>query len=632
MGSRKATGWRGALCPCWQKDNIYMKMKIKISVSILSTLTLLAVPLFVNAAPHSAGTNIIENGTVFMITADGQKRPYTSAGAFLSYGFNSWGKVEQANADDLALPTGSFIPPRDGKIICSDRGIDKSTCYLISNSKRAGFVSESVFKTLGFDFSKVLYGDVSFLEKDGDISSTSEAHRAGVLVNKSGTVYIVGDNGLYGIPSVKTLESWGYSVQDAISANTQDQQLQQASVISTRQAGQLKAHNATEANNSPIPYNFSPNNSPTTTSQNNQTIQQPQQTTNPLTTTIPTQPATNNTGANTSQSTTTTPSITLTLTNKTITDTTAKIEWQTNQPTESKLYLSGGGLNSKLYTSEAGYTTSHFVNISGLTATTNYSYQITAIGNAGFIELYGGFNTQTPTAHFLKYKIDKPEIINLPLVSGQTMAVMDIESTNNSAVDVPISQNSNLVSIGKFKIHLPAKIYTNKSIQFNVAFWSNALSKNGDKSYAINQSWMSNLYLQIYGQRKLINPEPNYYAFATTGYINLPIPNTVLNKLGFNNYFLIEQSTDIEFELLLETQCKNYNVVCKDSSNIALDYLNNADLQPKLGVSFQALNYDESENKYVNISVDTVLNANDPNGNWQAGIVMPGRPIILKIQ
>jgi archaellum component FlaF (FlaF/FlaG flagellin family) len=199
----------------------------------------LAVPKISYAAAHPAGTNIVIQSTVYMITDDGQKRPYTSAGAFLSYGFNSWANVQPASVEDLALPQGNFIPPRDGKIVCSDRGDDKGTCYLITNGKRAAFVSAKVFNDLGFSFAKTLTGDVSFLEKDSDISDPSMQHRAGVLINKTGTVYLVTSAGLLGIPSADVLYTWGYSFGDVVAANFADTAIAQNSVMVARQGSQL---------------------------------------------------------------------------------------------------------------------------------------------------------------------------------------------------------------------------------------------------------------------------------------------------------------------------------------------------------------------------------------------------------
>jgi hypothetical protein len=205
----------------------------------LAVLVSLGITQEALAAPHTPGKNVSHNGTVYMITDDGQRRPYTSAGAFVSYGFNYWQFVEPASQEDLAMPVSSFIPPRDGKIVCSDRGSDKGTCYLITNGKRAGFVSEKVFKDLGFSFSKALYGDVSFMDKDTNISEANSQHRAGVLINKNGTLYIVSPTGLLGVPDFPILNTWGYALDEAVPANGADNTLSQASTITYRAGAKL---------------------------------------------------------------------------------------------------------------------------------------------------------------------------------------------------------------------------------------------------------------------------------------------------------------------------------------------------------------------------------------------------------
>lgn len=214
-------------------------MKMKILLSVLFPIGLLTIPLFVSAATHSPGTNVLNNGTIYMITTDGQLRPYTSAGAYLSYGFNSWNNVEQANSDDLTLPVGNFIPPRDGKIVCSDRGTDKGTCYLITNGKKAGFTSEDVFNKLGFNFKYVLSGDVSFLPSTDNISNGNQTHLPGTLINDNGTVKLVGTSGTVGVPSMDTLKSWGYSLVDVVNANSSDKTLPQNDILNPRTSGQL---------------------------------------------------------------------------------------------------------------------------------------------------------------------------------------------------------------------------------------------------------------------------------------------------------------------------------------------------------------------------------------------------------
>ncbi len=189
---------------------------------------------------HPVGTNIVDStGTIYTLTSDGKRRPYTSAGAYLSYGFNTWSNAVPARSSDLTLPVGSFIPPRDGSITCSDRGTDKGTCYLITGGMKAGFVSEKVFKAQGFSFANALYGDVSFMTSTDNISDPNSTHRSGTLINNSGTLQVIKDNALAGIPSMEVLSSWGYNPITAVAANTADKLLQQTQVLVTRAAGVL---------------------------------------------------------------------------------------------------------------------------------------------------------------------------------------------------------------------------------------------------------------------------------------------------------------------------------------------------------------------------------------------------------
>ena len=198
-------------------------------------------PLVAKAAPHAAGTNVASSdGTVWMVMPDGTRRAYTSAGAFLAYGFNSWSTVVQANADDLVLPAGSFIPPQDGSIICSDRGADKGTCYLITGATKAGFTSASVFTGRGFSFSNAQNGDVSWMGSHASlINDTTSANLPGVLVNNNGTVQLVGMGGLLGVPDLSTFNGWGYSFSKVVPANTADKAMAQTGVMAARTPGQL---------------------------------------------------------------------------------------------------------------------------------------------------------------------------------------------------------------------------------------------------------------------------------------------------------------------------------------------------------------------------------------------------------
>lgn len=220
-------------------------MKIKLIASLIAlvaTALTFAYPGSAEAATRSAGTNIVSNGVVYMIASEnGQtvKRPYTSAGAFNSYRFNRWNEVQAATMDEQSLPTGTQIPPRDGSIFCSDSGTDRGTCYLITLGKKAAFTSESVLKGLGYTLEWAKSGDSSFLESTQSIYSAKEAHRPGTLVNDNGTVYLVTQSSLMGVPSIATLNSWGYWSTDIVPINSNDLYLTKKETLPTRTGGQL---------------------------------------------------------------------------------------------------------------------------------------------------------------------------------------------------------------------------------------------------------------------------------------------------------------------------------------------------------------------------------------------------------
>jgi len=79
--------------------------------------------------------------------------------------------------------------------------------------------------------------------------------------------------------------------------------------------------------------------------------------------------------------------------------TSARIEWQTDKPTESKIFLSGEGLSSKVYNSESGLSTRHSVLIDALGTATSYSYEIEAINQGVAVKKGGTFltNINSPT-------------------------------------------------------------------------------------------------------------------------------------------------------------------------------------------------------------------------------------------
>jgi hypothetical protein len=76
--------------------------------SVFSLIFSLILPISAHAQMHEPGTNIRDaNGVIYRINGSGstmQRMPFTSAAAFLSYGYNAWITVQPASPEDLNIP------------------------------------------------------------------------------------------------------------------------------------------------------------------------------------------------------------------------------------------------------------------------------------------------------------------------------------------------------------------------------------------------------------------------------------------------------------------------------------------------------------------------------------------------
>lgn len=86
----------------------------------------------------------------------------------------------------------------------------------------------------------------------------------------------------------------------------------------------------------------------------------------------------------------------------------ANIEWETNIPTNSKIFISGGVISSKVFSSQSGLSTRHTVNATGLTGGITYSYEIEAIKGEQVTAETGSFTT-----------LDKSDIIVVVKEAGK---------------------------------------------------------------------------------------------------------------------------------------------------------------------------------------------------------------------
>jgi hypothetical protein len=203
-------------------------------------------PQPVSGSTHADYTNVAApDGTVYRIE-NGTRYPYTSAGAFLSYGFNTWGAVVPATTGDMALPVATyrpsgstqqttyFIPPRNGSLIN-----DKGTIYLITNGTRVGFANAQSFLELGYSFSNAQPGDTSFMVTLAPINNTATAHPDGTLIRDNKTIYLLKNNTRLGISSMEVFYSWGLNMNEVVPANNYDLAAPVSGVLNTRMANQL---------------------------------------------------------------------------------------------------------------------------------------------------------------------------------------------------------------------------------------------------------------------------------------------------------------------------------------------------------------------------------------------------------
>jgi len=174
------------------------------------------------------------NGTYYLII-DNIRHGITNPGLLTSYGFTfEMGRI--ATAQDMALPEGDLLLPSDG--ILAKTAQDK-TVWLISNSQRLGFTSETVFSTLGFKFSQVLVitdPELNKLPRGANLDNPQARHPDGVDINLLGTIYWVHQGQLYPYPSLEVYNSWRVpnDFSRVLPANTADQALPQSTYIQIR--------------------------------------------------------------------------------------------------------------------------------------------------------------------------------------------------------------------------------------------------------------------------------------------------------------------------------------------------------------------------------------------------------------
>jgi hypothetical protein len=186
--------------------------------------------------PSSSGPAVRlvnDNGTFYLIQ-NNLKRGITNPGILHSYGL-SFSDAVPASAGDQSLPASALLPPNNGALV---KSAEDPTVYLVSGSRRYGFVSAAVFGELGFNFGNVVIAtdpELQSLPLAGNIDDPQSAHLPGVDVDMNGTVYwINSNNAREPYPDLATYNSWHLAgdFRSVVPANGADRALPEgASVV-----------------------------------------------------------------------------------------------------------------------------------------------------------------------------------------------------------------------------------------------------------------------------------------------------------------------------------------------------------------------------------------------------------------
>lgn len=123
--------------------------------------------------------------------------------------------------------------------------------------------------------------------------------------------------------------------------------------------------------------------------------------------------------------------------------TSAKIEWQTNKPSTSKVFISSENFPLKVYNSVSGLSSRHIVSIAGLSGGTNYSYEIEAISNNEIAKRKGYFETLLPTSPIPTKIIVSPDNVH------KQLEYLGLYCANPLEINVEILDQSNREMVGQ---------------------------------------------------------------------------------------------------------------------------------------------------------------------------------------
>jgi hypothetical protein len=178
---------------------------------------------------------LVFEGSTYFVIKDNQRYGVTNPGVLYSYGLEFKDGRPQTSAENL-LPFPETLKPGDGSLV---KKPDEATVYLIFDNAKHGFVSEQIFRSLGYSFSNVLEvttNELDSLPLGSILDNSSTAHPTGTCINLDGTVYRIFQGIRYGIPNMEVFNSLNpdNDFRYVVPANAQDRLLPEGEVLKRR--------------------------------------------------------------------------------------------------------------------------------------------------------------------------------------------------------------------------------------------------------------------------------------------------------------------------------------------------------------------------------------------------------------
>lgn len=195
--------------------------------AVLGAAVWFASPSLVSASAPGA---LVRNpkGAIFLIQ-DGQRLGFPSVAILFSHGY-SFQDAVLADEGDLALPEGFPFSYRDGALV-KDHG---QTVYIISDGQKRPFSSAEAFLGLGYSFKNILQENGTSLARilpGPTVDSAGGAHPDGTLVNDNGTVYLIAAQAREGIPSLEVFNWYRYQLKNIVPINDSDRLLPVSGIL-----------------------------------------------------------------------------------------------------------------------------------------------------------------------------------------------------------------------------------------------------------------------------------------------------------------------------------------------------------------------------------------------------------------